>query len=217
MGYALMVVTVLLGLFGLLKEYFPRRSRPWLIRVTLTGLLLSGVIQGYVKHEEAQKTWQTKWSGRLRSPSKSSAKLPAIVLGQTKVIYQGDPTKPAFVLADEPLFVRVQDGEAQLSVVIRDKDGIVLAAIRDNDWFVAPSRALDRNFNQNSLEVINSKGDVVFQVRVQGEEVHIAGSFYPKEGGPAPAYIGPWLHQLEGKGGSLFKYPSGEHAGELNQ
>ena len=98
-------------------------------------------------------------------------------------------------------------------MVVRDKYGIVLASVRNNEWFVAgPPVTLDRNFNRNSLEVLDPKGEVIFQVQVNGEELHLAGDFYDIDG-VGPQGFRPWL--AETSTGRLFKYPSSEHPGKL--
>ena len=213
MSYILILIVLLVALFGLCKEYVPKRLRAWIVGGIVAFLLVGAGIQIYLEYSRAKKEWQRRWSGKLQSPVKSTAKFPVLTLGTSRLVWKGEPVKPVFNLVGEPIFLRLEDGEAKLSVVIRDKTGLVLAAITDNEWFVASSKAMDRNFNQNSLEVRDSKGQVVFQVQLEGEEVRLAGRFYAIDG-KGPVVFLPWLHDLEGRKDSLFRYPSAEHPGE---
>lgn len=213
MKYFLVILTFALALLGLLKDHLPNKHKMPLVMVLLICLIASTLLQIFQEYQTARKEWQGKWSGRLRSPVKSDQKHPVLKLGGSGLVWAGEPYKPVLVLADEPLTVSLNDGKAELSLVIRDKNGIVLASIRNNEWFVAqPPVTLDRNFNESSLEAINSKGQVIFQVQVHGEEVRLAGDFYSING-VGPMSLRPWLSETPS--GRLFKYPSSEHHGEL--
>lgn len=214
MVYVPIIVALALALFGIFAAYAPGWLRPWLVAAIIICLFLGTGVQIYLVRSRTKKERQAKWTGKLRSPSKSNEEFPIVELGKSRLVWKGEPDKPIFDLAGEPLFLRLADGEALLSVVIRDEHGAVLATISDNEWFVAPSKALDRNFNENSLEVVDFKGDIVFQVQLDGAHARLAGRFYSKEGGPV--FIEPWLHAVQGRRGSLFKYPSSEHYGELS-
>ena len=181
--------------------------------VTIALLVASAATQIYIEHQAAKKDWREKWSGKLQSPIKSKEDKPVLKLGDARLVWTGEPNKPILQIAEEPLTISMKDRKAEVSLVIRDNNGIILAGIRDNEWFVAqPPVTLDRNFNENSLEVINAKGKVILQVQVVGEEVRLAGQFYTING-QGPSGIGPLLGKPPS--GKLFKYPSVEHPGEL--
>lgn len=214
MKYSLVILTLILALLGLLKDHLPQKSKVPVIILLIGCLIISTGFQLYQEYRDNKKEWQSKWSGQLRSPVKSSKNHPVLKLGQSGLVWTGEPNKPIISVAGEPLTITLKDGRADLSLVVRDKNGIVLAAIRNNEWFVAPPPiTLDRNFNENSLEVIDSKGEVIFQVQVYGEEVRFAGNFY-NINGEGPVSFGPWLKETGN--GKLFKYPSSEHHGELD-
>ena len=183
MKYFLVILTLLLALLGLMKEHLPQKSKVPVIILLVVFLIISTGFQLYQEYRDNKKEWQSKWSGQLTSPVKSSKKHPVLKLGQSGLAWTGEPNKSIISVAGEPLTINLNDGRAELSLVVRDKNGIVLAAIRNNEWFVAPPPVtLDRNFNENSLEVIDSKGEIIFQVQVYGEEVHFAGNFYNIDG-----------------------------------
>jgi len=215
--YFLIILMFALALLGLLKEHLPIKQKVPIVTLLVVFLVAATVLQIYQEYQTARKEWQKKWSGRLQSPIKSDQKHPVLTMGGSGLVWWGEPNKPILKVADEPLTVSLNNGKAELSLVIRDKNGIILASIRNNEWFVAqPPVTLDRNFNENSLEAIDSKGQVIFQVQIHGEEVRLAGDFYSINeniNSVGPASLRPWLS--EAPSGRLFKYPSSEHHGEL--
>jgi hypothetical protein len=215
MKYFLVILTFILALLGLLKDHLPPKYKMTVVTLLIVFLVISAFFQIYKEYQSDKKEWQAKWSGQLRSQVKSQQQYPVLKLGGSGLMWAGEPNKPIIEVAGEPLTISLSDGRAQLSLVIRDKNGIVLAAIRNNEWFVAPPPVtLDRNFNENSLEVIDSKGEVIFQLQVYGEEVRLAGHFYSING-VGPLTLQPWLAETPSSG-KLFKYPSAEHHGELD-
>lgn len=218
MSYALPILAFLMTLAALFKENISARYKLLAIGVIVVIAFLTFIVSLAQENQRQRVAWQSKWSGLLQSASRdTSATAPVLSLGggESKLIYGGDPTKPLFDLAGEPLFINLVDGEARLSVVVRDDSGIFLAGIRENEWSVARQATLDRNFNRDTLEVVDRKGEVVFQVQIKGAEVRLAGRFYTRDG-QGPMSIGPWIHDIEGREGqTLFRYPSEQHPGEL--
>ncbi len=213
MNYLIIILIFLLAITGLLKEHILPDYKAIMAATIIVFLVILTGFQLFQEYRKSQKEWQEKWSGRLRSPVKSEKDKPVLKLGGSGLIWNGEPNKPIMNLAGEPLTIGIVEGRADLSIVIRDPNGIVLAAIRNNEWFVAPPPVtLDRNFNENSLEVLNPKGEVILQVQVYGEEVRIAGHFYNINGN-GPVSFGPLISETTA--GRLFKYPSAEHHGVL--
>lgn len=209
----LIITTLLIAILGLQLGHLKPRYDKVITLVTISLLVASAAAQISIEHQASKKEWREKWSGKLRSPIKSKENKPVLRLGGARMVWAGEPNKPILQIAEEPLTISIKDGKAEVSLVIRDNNGIMLAGIRDNEWFVAqPPATLDRNFNENSLEVVNAKGEAIFQVQVAGEEVRLAGHFYTING-QGPSGIGPWLGKAPS--GKLFKYPSAEHPGEL--
>jgi len=212
MKYFLVILTFVIALIGLMNDYLKPKKKKRMLFVLALLLLVTTVSQIYFEYQTTQKEWQAKWSGRLYSKVKTQKKFPVLKLGAAYINWAGAPNEPMLSLAGEPLTISLVDSRVEVSIVVRDKNGIVLAAIRNNEWFVAPPPVtLDRNFNENSLEIINSKGEVIFQVQVFAEQVSIAGTFYNIKGEGANN-IGPSLSDKPS--GRLFKYPSSEHPGE---
>lgn len=213
MKYFLIILTLLIAILGVKFGQIKPKYDKIILLVTVVLLVASAASQIYIEHQSSKKEWREKWSGKLRSPIRSRENNPVLRLGDSRIAWAGEPNKPILRVAEEPLTISLKDGKAEVSLVIRDNNGIILAGIRNNEWFVAqPPVTLDRNFNENSLEVINAKGEVIFQIQIVGEEVRLAGHFYTING-QGPSGIGPWLGKAPS--GKLFKYPSAEHPGEL--
>ncbi len=126
-------------------------------------------------------------------------------------------------------------GKLLVSAKIRGRDGL-LAEINDNEWKVTPApKSWDRNYSTNALEVKDSEGSIVFQIKL------VAGV----AGLPVTSIVsfqcilcdsdGNWVGFVGGGGKGrgamtfglanstipiprikpLFKYPSSLHLGEL--
>jgi hypothetical protein len=66
-----------------------------------------------------------------------------------------------------------------VSTKIRDRTDAVIAELIENEWKVAsPPRTWDRNYNNDSLEVIDADGYVVLQIRVSTNIVRIQGAWW---------------------------------------
>lgn len=124
-------------------------------------------------------------------------------------------------------------GKIKVSTQISDGDGNLIAEIVRNEWRVSPSRAWDRNYSDDALEVRDSRGLVVLQVRALADRIQLQGAwwvdlgfngwaqvfflkdpnskdaqfvFVPKNGKSSPPSIVP-----------IFEYPSELHLGELKR
>jgi hypothetical protein len=165
---------------------------------------------------KAGREWRSKTEGLLRSKVLSTEKLPSVALGQSKLVWAGDPAIPVFVApatGEAVVFLRLIEGEARVSMNVRDQTGMLLLAMKDNRWFVPPSESYDRNFNDDTLELVDSRGNPIFQVRIRGHEAQVAGVLYDIHGKPITFL--PWLNVEDGRPGSFFRYPSRDHPGEL--
>lgn len=92
---------------------------------------------------------------------------------------ESNPTQPS----EDRMIVWTENGRLKVSTVVRDKDGKILARMIGNDWFTMPRPAiLDRNYNANSLEVMDVYGNIVLQVSMVGPCARILGVFYDKFG-----------------------------------
>ncbi|MCC6502823.1 MAG: hypothetical protein IT362_06790 [Deltaproteobacteria bacterium] len=144
--------------------------------------------------------------------------------------FAGKPGQPLFkIFEDTDLTVVTEDGHIKISIVIRDKTGKVIAEIVKNEWKVNPSGSWDRNYSPNALEVKDSQGDIVLQVKLVEDRIQFQAKLYDSEGQGVgfskirtPEGWGGMLTRTDDKNDDLpfkiepiFKYPSELHLGEL--
>ncbi|WP_315716481.1 MULTISPECIES: hypothetical protein [unclassified Bradyrhizobium] len=123
-------------------------------------------------------------------------------------------------------------GKIKVSTQIGDADGNVIAEIVRNEWKVSPGRAWDRNYSDDALEVKDSRGLVVLQVRALPDRIQIQGAWWVDMGfngwaqlfifsDPPPERGAKLVFALKnGKGEPpsippIFEYPSDLHLGEM--
>lgn len=146
-------------------------------------------------------------------------------------------TNGVFLTADgEPIVsLKVVNGKLLVSAKIVGSDESLVAEIIDNDWKVNPNKSFDKNYNDNTLEVLDNSGNIVLQVALLEGLAHIAGQFKCAQG--KIARIG-YSMNVKGVGDDgwvdyksyfdwrsttnqnfpklprLFKYPTPKHFGE---
>jgi hypothetical protein len=149
--------------------------------------------------------------------------------GGAPLVYtlQDDAAVPGVrILNDAGLRIDVEDGEIKVSTPIRDRQGNLVMYMDKNHWHVT-QHCLDKNYSDDSLEVLDGGGHVVFQMKLLADRVQLQGEWrdtlgngvrliaQPKAGG-----IEIW-HNIPGEASliefinTMFKYPSVNHWGEL--
>ncbi len=138
-------------------------------------------------------------------------------------------TNKRFKALDESLpSIEKVNGKIMVSATVRDVNGQIVAKLSKNEWFINhPEKAMDRNYTENMLEVIDHTGSVVFQVRLFKNRMQVNGIFYASDGtGVAvfPSEDNKWavFHLIDKNNPPnkdtvelFFKYPSHLHLGEL--
>jgi hypothetical protein len=140
-----------------------------------------------------------------------------------------DAGLPIFIFfTTSNLLIELIEGQLKVSTQIRDRDGDIVAELTRNEWRIA-SRAFDRNYSKDALEVKNAAGRIVLQVKILPDRIQLHGEWWgengqgvramrhPEGGGalflPLHANIpdtGPFIEPL-------FQYPSELHFGELRK
>jgi len=139
------------------------------------------------------------------------------------------------VLKRDQFNLSVGNGKILVSTKVRDDADNVIAEIEDNEWKIAPPPSTyDRNYSDNALEVKNTKGDIVLQVRMIGNTVQLQGIWWKilasrklrmvvreaPECKQSPSNCGSQIvfcepnHECQ-KILAIFKYPGDSHLGEL--
>jgi hypothetical protein len=147
------------------------------------------------------------------------------------LVYAGPSGSPLFKFGeDTALIVLRENGQVKVSIIIRDQSGKAVAELVKNEWRVNPQNSWDRNFTSDALEVKDSSGDIVLQVRALQDRVQLQAKLYDSTGrgvgfGKILGPDGKWGGGIELTGAAnprlrlrispLFKYPGDRHLGEL--
>ncbi len=130
--------------------------------------------------------------------------------------------------------VEIKSGDMLVSTKIRDDDDNVIAELYKNEWKIKPPPGIwDRNYTNDTVEVIDARGDVVLQIHVLPGTIQIQGVWRITIGNQrlhlaikeAPADVSPLGAQFVlcpvGARCSairpIFAYPSETHLGKLSQ
>ncbi len=122
----------------------------------------------------------------------------------------------------------------EVTTPLLDRSGKKILTIDKNRWTVIPQPGIwDKNYTENALEVKDSRGDVVFQIRFLPDRIQIAAEWRDQfghgqewskcsliPGKPPSGCISPWGSpetelQNERVIEPIFLYPSKDHWGEF--
>jgi len=165
--------------------------------------------------------------------------VPKLQFGTSGVMYGAkelgqDPLKTILfpALSERQFKIESIDGKIKVSTQIHDLNDNLIVELDRNEWKVGPS-AFDRNFTDDTLEVRDSSGAVVLQVKVLPGIIQLQGMWWinlgppngivrffirgnPKNGGQiiiVPKFNKDPLPVID----PMFNYPSDRHMGELRQ
>jgi len=97
---------------------------------------------------------------------------------------------------------------------LRRDDKLIVEIVR-NHWTVNKANSWDKNYDDDSLEVKDSRVRVVLQVRIFPDAVHLQVEF--RSGRGANSYFVEDGQYTEGDGiRPMFLYPSTDHWGEFD-
>lgn len=115
------------------------------------------------------------------------------------------------------------------STHVRDRNGNLVAEVTRNHWRVYPLYSAEKNYTEDALEVEDSAGHVVLQVRISPDRIRLQGEWWDTQGNgirlvgvrpPAPG--GSLVVRLNRQNQSteslvqpIFQYPSRDHWGEF--
>jgi len=142
-------------------------------------------------------------------------------------ITQTDPkTHSLLNNADSTLYIWEEDHRYHVSTQVRDEQGRLILEMIDNHWTTSPDKSVswDKNSNSNSLEVLDGKGLVVFQIVLLPEDIRVQGYWRDIHHGrtrivqqPVDLKQSVWdLPDLDVKIFPIFRYPSADHWQELS-
>lgn len=221
-----------IGVIYMVASVPPANRLPRKTRILLGVLAVVFFI--FVWKSTAVGQWKGEQSealdGYLIPPKLSKPTLALVVqIGPAGPIYQlftGSFSDPLFYNAG--VFVEQSNKGPEITTTVRDVDGNLVVKIEKNHWRVYPPYCLDKNYTQDSLEVLDRRDYVVLQVRILPDKVQLQGEWYDDKGNGKqimatgdPRKQSAILTTLKrGTGVSqeriaeMFMYPSKDHWGE---
>jgi hypothetical protein len=135
-------------------------------------------------------------------------------------------------LTDAQFKIEAINGKMKVSIVVADDSGKPVVELIRNDWNVSPDRSWDRNYSNEALEVKDSSGTVILQVRALPDRFQIQGAWWV-DMGPPNGFVHMFIWKDPSKSGAqitfvpknsssppprispIFEYPSDRHLGQL--
>jgi hypothetical protein len=169
--------------------------------------------------------------------SKGDGKTTTLQIGESGVLLKGTGGEIGAmlypILQNSQFKVEIINGKAKISTRIMDESGNLIAEIIRNEWKVAPAKAWDRNYSDDALEVKDSRGYVVLQVRMLEDRVQLQGGWW-WDMGPPNGIRRFWILKDPNKSGAqiqvhpkddpnpcniapIFEHPGDQHLGELRR
>jgi hypothetical protein len=94
-------------------------------------------------------------------------------------VFFGENDQIYSFLRRDQLKVEIIDGHYKFSTKVTDQDGNVIAEISRNEWMIQlPPTILDRNYNDDTLEVKDARGDIILQVRALPDRIQVQGVWW---------------------------------------
>jgi len=241
LNYLSTLVLAGIALIAIAKDWkdFGQVTRWFLLTLTIASAILSLALTHATQKAADAESRQRAQAGVIApAPAAASTttefKFPRLEIGTSGSIleYRGPVEKPIFRIFEEDHIAIVREsGEVKVSALIRDRNGRIVAELIKNEWRVNPSRAWDRNYNGDSLEVKDDQGDIVLQVQALPDRVQFQAKLYDAQGNgvafgnsPDPAHPGGIMERTTPDHQVLtlvipprFKYPSELHLGQLSQ
>jgi len=217
----------------------PKKTK-WRILITIAGALLfcasfQSLMRGQWKEEKAMALTGELCSFRSFWGTCYTPPIPIIEIADsgTKFVWAGQGAMQMGEFAHN-VGLRIEQGKhgIELSTPLLDRSGKKIVNIEKNHWTVIPPPGIwDKNYTQNSLEIKDSREQVVLQIKFLSDRIQIAvewrdqfgnGQEWSKCGSNKafPSCVSPWGSpqtelQNEVVIEPIFKYPSREHLGEF--
>jgi len=220
--FAIILIGTITAILGQISGSIENKKISNWLKVIGIVLILMG---GYFSFLDYQDREQEKLASSTSGVISSEIKYPCVIAGSNfigigpngevnllKLIYLGS-------IFDPMLRLKMEDGYLKVSATVRDDDGRYLAGIVDNSWDTAVQPLiLDKNFDKNAFEVVDSYKKVVLQVSLAGECANVSGVFYGPDGWATIITNDRITRTIPDKIYNMiepnFIYPSEKHLGE---
>lgn len=202
------------------------------ILIVLFWLIFNSIALSMWMKEQARQT-----TGYLLPKYESYGDI-KVEIGDSKTIF--DWINPSIFSSEMPGFntaldrvesklkLRHENGKVLLTTDVHDRFGTLIVNIIDNEWTVSSSQAVawETNYTNDSLEVKDRRGRVIFQVIFLPDRIKLQGEWWdeygkgvrfvatPTEKGSEFVLMTPEYHPDEPRIEPIFEYPSDKHFGE---
>lgn len=211
-----LICTFLLGVIGtVIKE--PSNS----VKIVIVLLMIVTCLYTWVEYRNSLHIENySKTAGKLYFPVNSKKDI-TLNFGGNKMI---SPNKVSNQIGNDNFDIWIEDNQLYLKLTVRDFNGDIIFYINGNDWKNISGQEF--NFDENGIEVLDSKGRVVLQLDYNSAEntiTHYGLSYYgtnnilwngKDSSGNSSTIINPnnldSLTPLE----PIFKYPTENYRGK---
>jgi hypothetical protein len=198
------------------------RVKPWAIFGISIVVLVISIISERNKQKEER---YDRNDGVISSPTETTIHPRILSIGGAKFKFTNDKYYIGNLFDSIDLNIWIANNKLYLSTTVTDETGNIIGKVTANEWQRNPNNSFDKNFDDNAIEILDNKGNVVLQAELKGDEVQFAGFFVKKNnwtvelypaGKDSGAYMGLWpLNKLQPHHiDSMFNYPSSQHRGE---
>jgi hypothetical protein len=229
----LLIATWAIAVFGL-------RNEPTSIWVSGAAIIAAAVLLlAYWLRPEAIPLYSgtLKPKAELLFSAQGGGSIPKIQIGQSGVFLVGPGGEIGTLLfpalRESDFKVESINGKIKISTRVVGPDGKLIAEIIQNEWKVSPTESWDRNYSEDTLEVKDSRGLVILQVRALPDLIQVQGGWWT-DMGPPNGVRRLWIWHDPNKSGAqlviapredpnpivirpIFKYPGDRYLGELQQ
>lgn len=213
--YLILVLVMVLGITSAYKDTKEKDELPKHFNKAVYAMFILLFILSALEIRQSTIVDRPYWyHGEIQG---SEMEEPAFKLGGARFI-PSDELETIFNLVGDPIKVWIYDGKLQLYAIIRNENGKQIVAVTGNNFVINPNTVSDFNYDEDSLEVLDKKGDVVLQVQMQNDGVLFCGIFHLIEGGKIALgnnviEIRPPGDELETTFNKIFKYPGEDNLG----
>lgn len=127
---------------------------------------------------------------------------------------------------DAGLRMDVAGKELLITTTVRDRNGNLVVELNRNHWKVYPQFCSDKNYTKDALEVMDTRGHVVLQVRILSDRIRLQAEWFDDHNHGLQMMKSPdkagGIFNLETPGAyspdmikRMFQYPSKDHWGEM--
>jgi len=149
-----------------------------------------------------------------------STELPVLQFGPTGASlppWSGPVDTPMIQAYYDKILIKRVNGKLELTTTVRDDNKNVIVDVDRNHWTVSPEKSVswDHNYTKDSLEVMDGKKRIVFQVKVLPDRIQLQQEWQWNKGAPSGGISQEGKYTEKEGIKPIFKYPSEEFWSQL--